>query len=188
MIIVQGHGTEYDFINKSKFNLRIKNRRKAMPDVATVLKAEIARISRKEAKAITQDIRKAQISLKKTVVDLKRGIAELKQEIKLLSIDLKSTEQEPESSPVPVVKHRITAKRINNTRKKLRLSQVNFAKLAGVTPNTIHNWESKKGILKLRNKTMEDLLSVMKMGISDAKMKLAELKKTKDHKRKGKKK
>jgi len=68
MIVVQVNGTEYDFINKSKCNLRIKNRRKAMPDVATVLKVEIARISRKEAKAITQDIRKAQISLKKTVM------------------------------------------------------------------------------------------------------------------------
>ena len=46
-----------------------------MPNIARVLKEEISRISRKEAKAAVAPIRKPSVRLRKDVADLKRRLA-----------------------------------------------------------------------------------------------------------------
>ena len=55
-----------------------------MPKLAEVLRGEIIRISRREARIATAGIREAKIRLSKTVVDLKRKIVKLQGENKWL--------------------------------------------------------------------------------------------------------
>jgi hypothetical protein len=103
-----------------------------MSNIAKALKAEISRISRKEAKSATGPIAKSNIDLKKTVVDLKKRLAALEKENKRLLAGVKK--EKPVSAPEPseeTKKARITSTTIRSLRSRLGLSQAEFGKLAG---------------------------------------------------------
>jgi DNA-binding transcriptional regulator YiaG len=146
-----------------------------MSNVAKVLKAEISRISRKEAKSATGPIAKSNIRLKKIVADLKKRIAALEKENKRLLAGAKK--EKPVSAPGPseeTKKARITSTTIRSLRSRLGLSQADFGKLAGVTTGAVYLWESKEGPLNLRDKTKAALLSIRGLGAKEAKDRLAE--------------
>ena len=65
-----------------------------MPDIAKVLKNEIARISRKEVKGATQGIGKSHAWLKKIVADLKGRVLLLEKENKGLVATMKKYQVE----------------------------------------------------------------------------------------------
>ncbi|MBP7274765.1 MAG: helix-turn-helix domain-containing protein [Kiritimatiellae bacterium] len=67
------------------------------------------------------------------------------------------------------------AKGIRSLRKKLKLSQVELGKLAGVTPQAVMLWESKTGRLRLRATTEARLQAVRGMGIRDARQALTDM-------------
>ena len=145
-----------------------------MSNVAKALKAEISRISRKEAKAVTGPIAKSNIDLKKTVVDLKKRLAALEKENKRMLAGAKK--EKPISdldASEGTKKARITSTTIRSLRNKLGLSQSDFGKLAGVTTGAVYLWENKEGPLSLREKTKAALLSIKGMGAREAKGKLA---------------
>ena len=144
-----------------------------MSNIAKALKAEISRISRKEAKSATEPIAKANIDLKKTVVDLKKRLAALEKENRRLLAGMKK--EKPASAPEPseeTKKARITSTTIRSLRSRLALSQAEFGKLAGVTTGAVYLWENKEGPLNLREKTKAALLSIKGMGAKEAKEKL----------------
>ena len=57
-----------------------------MPNIAKVLKEEIARIAKKEAKAAVTPIRKPSIRLRKDTAALKLQVGTLEKEIKRLTV------------------------------------------------------------------------------------------------------
>jgi DNA-binding transcriptional regulator YiaG len=148
-----------------------------MSNVVKILKTEIARISKKEAKSATQAIGKSNTWLRKTVADMKKRLVLLEKENKRLMATVKrfqvaqpeKVEQEEDK------KARFTSKGIQSLRKKLRLSQADFGKLLGATPHAVYLWEKKLGALNLRDKTKAAILSVRGLGAREAKEKLAEL-------------
>jgi len=144
-----------------------------MSNIAIALKAEISRISRKEAKSATGPISKANIDLKKTVVDLKRRLAALEKENKRLAAGTKKEKlvSAPEQSE-ETKKARITSATIRSLRNRLGLSQAELGKLAGVTTGAVYLWETKEGPLNLREKTKAALLSIKGMGAREAKEKV----------------
>jgi DNA-binding transcriptional regulator YiaG len=147
-----------------------------MPKLAEVLRGEIIRISRREARVATAGIREAKIRLTKTVADLKRKIAKLQGENKcLVAAEKKRLAQKPHITPETSRKARLTSKGIRRLRRKLGLSQANFAKLLGASTQTVHMWETKKGPLRLRGNTLASVLSAREMGARDAKRRIAEL-------------
>jgi DNA-binding transcriptional regulator YiaG len=148
-----------------------------MSNVVKILKAEIARISKKEAKSATQAIGKSNTWLRKTVADLKRRLVLLEKENKRLGATLKKYQvAQPENADQEEGKKaRFTSKGILALRKKLRLSQADFGKLLGTTPHAVYLWEKKIGALNLRDKTKAAILSVRELGAREAKEKLAEL-------------
>ena len=148
-----------------------------MSNVVKILKAEIARISKKEAKSATQAIGKSNTWLRKTVADLKRRLVLLEKENKRLGATLKKYQvAQPENADQEEGKKaRFTSKGILALRKKLRLSQADFGKLLGTTPHAVYLWEKKLGALNLRDKTKTAILSVRELGAREAKEKLAEL-------------
>lgn len=147
-----------------------------MPKLAEVLRGEIVRISRREARIATAGVREAKIKLIKTVADLKRKIAKLQGENKwLVAAEKKRLVQKPQVTPETSKKARLTSKGIRRLRKKLGVSQANFAKLLGASTQTVHMWETKEGPLRLRGNTLAAVLSAREMGAREAKRRIAEM-------------
>ena len=148
-----------------------------MSNVVKILKAEIARISKKEAKSATQAIGKSNTWLRKTVADLKRRVFVLERENKRLVAAMKKYQvAQPEKvDQEEGNKARFTSKGIHSLRKKLRLSQADFGKLVGTTKHAVYLWEKKAGALNLRDKTKAAILSVRGLSATGAKEKLAEV-------------
>ena len=67
------------------------------------------------------------------------------------------------------------AKGVRSMRRKLKLSQAELGKLAGVTPQAVMLWESKTGRLRLRAATESKLQAVRGMGIREARQALADM-------------
>jgi DNA-binding transcriptional regulator YiaG len=152
-----------------------------MPKLAEVLRGEIIRISRREARVATAGIREAKIKLIKTVADLKRKITKLQGENKwLVAAEKKRLAQKPQISPETSKKARLTSKSIRRLRKKLGVSQANFAKLLGASTQTVHMWETKEGPLRLRGNTLASVLAAREMGARDAKRRISEMTETKE--------
>ena len=147
-----------------------------MSNVVKVLKAEIARISKKEAKSATQGIGKANTWLRKTVADLKKRLSLLEKESRRLTAVMKKQQLESPQKPDTEEgkKARFSSRGIRALRKKLRLSQADFGKLVGTTPGAVHLWEKKDGALSLRDKTKAAILAIRGLGAREARKKLAE--------------
>jgi len=145
-----------------------------MSNVVKILKAEIARISKKEAKNATQGVGKSNTWLRKTVADLKKRLVLLEKKNKHLVAALKKFQVEQPQKPDQEEgrKARFTSKGIQSLRKKLRLSQADFGKLLGATPHAVYLWEKKIGALNLRDKTKAAILSIRGLGAREAKEKL----------------
>ena len=146
-----------------------------MANIAKVLKAEIMRISRKEAKGATQGIGKSNTGLRKIVADLKKRVVLLEKENKRLVETMRKYQIEsPQKPDEEISKARLTSKGIRSLRRKLRLSQLDFGKLLGTTAHSVYLWEKKEGALRLRDKTKAALLSIRGLGAREARAKLDE--------------
>ena len=145
-------------------------------NIAQVLKAEIARISKKEAKALSSPTRNTTIILKKTVANLKTRLATLEKSNKEL---IKQVESLVAAIPKPVeepeAKGWISGKGVKSLRKKLSLSQAEFGKLVGVSTGAVVQWESKTGMLKLRDATKKAIIGVRGIGKAEARKRLDEM-------------
>jgi DNA-binding transcriptional regulator YiaG len=157
-----------------------------MSNVANVLKAEIARISKREAKSATQGIGKSNVWLRKTVADLRKRLVLLEKENRHLTAVMKKyqTAQPDKVDMEEGKKARFTSRGIHSLRRKLRLSQADFGKLLGTTPHAVYLWEKKIGALNLRDKTKAAILSIRGLGAKEAKEKLAQLGKSMKKRRK----
>jgi len=125
-----------------------------------VLKDEIARIARKEAKLESTPARKLIASQRGLIADLRRQVNTMQKDLNALK---KST-----PAPVKVVKEQpegrfwITGKGVRALRKKLGLTQAKFGKLAGVSLATVANWESEEGKISIRRKDTSAKLQDMR--------------------------
>jgi DNA-binding transcriptional regulator YiaG len=144
-----------------------------MGNIAGVLKAEIARVSRKEIKAAVKQIAKTNASLRRTVADLKRRLLQVERDNKRLrGRKGKEPAVKPEISSDESKGARLTSKGIRSLRRKLGLGRPDFARLVGTSAQTVYTWERKEGALKLRGNTRAAILSVRDMGVREAKQRL----------------
>jgi len=128
-----------------------------MPNVATILKDEIARVARREIRQQTATLQKQSAQYRHDIAELKRQVAEFekrlafieRQEKKRLVVDA------PEEKADEV---RFSPKWVAAHRKKLGLSAEAYGKLVGVSPLTIYNWESGKS--KPRKKQLANWAAV----------------------------
>jgi DNA-binding transcriptional regulator YiaG len=144
-----------------------------MANVITALKAEIARIARREIRQTVVPLHKPVVAARHAMADLKRRVAALEKDNQRLAA-LLSKVPEPASAEEPAkVKGWISGKGILGLRRKLGLSQDAFAKLVGVSPNAVYQWERKSGMLRLRAKTQAAVMAARELGAREAKAKLA---------------
>lgn len=146
-----------------------------MPNIAQVLKAEISRISKREAKALITPLRKSSSKLKPDVADLKNRLALMEKEIRRLNmvvINLASTQPSPTISEEPEGRAWISGKGVKTLRGKLGLTQGELAKLTGVSLSAVVQWEHKPGMLKLRDATKKAIMVVRGIGKVEARKRL----------------
>jgi DNA-binding transcriptional regulator YiaG len=113
-----------------------------MPNIASLLKSEISRLSNKAARQHVAPVHGAATSLRKQVSALKKQVQALEREIAALkrSAGRSRAAAEPEDG----VKVRFNAKGLRSLRTRLGLSAEDFGRLLGVGGQTIYNWESQK--------------------------------------------
>ena len=143
-----------------------------MPNVMSVLKAEITRLAKKEAKAAVDPVRKPSIGTRKTLADLKQRVATLEKQVKGLTVLLSKMPQ-PQPEPVAGQKARITGKGMRSLQRKLRLTREQFAKLVGITASGVYLWERKNGPLRVREATRAAILAIRNLTAGEAKERLA---------------
>ena len=136
-----------------------------MPDVASVLREEIRRLSRKEVKS-------AASAQSKQIRDLKSGIRVLRGQVASLQKALAASRKagatanstSPEQDKSRAV--RISPASIRNHRKRLKLSQAQLGQLLGVSTTTVVFWESGRSAPRGSNR--HALAEVRKLGKKDA--------------------
>ena len=111
-----------------------------MPNIATVLKTEIARIARREVRSETLGLKKASAQFRSDIAALKRRILELEQAVKRLGkVSKPKLTQEAKEAKVPGI--HFSAARLTAQRERLGLTAAELAKLLGVSYQSIHKWE-----------------------------------------------
>lgn len=112
-----------------------------MPNIGTVLKEEITRLSRKEVRSQVDPTRKATATHRRDIAALKRQVASLERRVTLL-LRKGPGGARPEVSVEATAKPiRFSAKRLQSQRSRLGLSAIDFGRLLGVSAQTIYNWE-----------------------------------------------
>lgn len=144
-----------------------------MPNIASVLKEEIIRLTRKEVRREIEGLRKASAQYRSDIADLKRRVADL--EKKLSRLDKKSsskvTAQAVSEAPT---RTRFSAKGLAAQRQKLGFSAAEMGTLLGVSAQTVYNWEAGKS--KPRQQQLAAIATLRGMGKREAKAQLANLK------------
>jgi DNA-binding transcriptional regulator YiaG len=113
-----------------------------MPNIMTVLKQEITRLARKEARSQTQVLRKMAAHYRRDIASLKRQVAKLQSQTVVMG---KAVLKPLPQAPAAVAdKARFSAKGLASQRKRLDLSAADYAKLVGVSGLSIYKWESGK--------------------------------------------
>ena len=79
---------------------------------------------------------------------------------------------QPAPAAEPAGREWISGKGIKSLRRKLGVSQGDFAKLVGVSDQAVYMWESKPGMLKLRDTTKASVFAVRGIGAREAKARL----------------
>jgi len=115
-----------------------------MPNIASVLKSEISRIARKEARkevrADTESLKKAASVYRSDIAALKRRVQELERQLKHMGRLAKVT---PAETPIVVPEgFRFSAKGLAGHRKRLGLSAEDCGLLLGASGQSVYNWES----------------------------------------------
>jgi DNA-binding transcriptional regulator YiaG len=113
-----------------------------MPNIATALKAEIARVARKEIKIETEALKSASAKYRSEIAVLKRQIAALQNQQKRASGVRKNLGRSEEATSK--VRHRFSAKGLASQRKRLGLSAEALGKLIGVSGLSVYHWEGGK--------------------------------------------
>ncbi|HYF07253.1 MAG TPA: helix-turn-helix domain-containing protein, partial [Acetobacteraceae bacterium] len=135
-----------------------------MPNIGTLLKEEIARISRKQSRAETEALKKANSHYRSQIAELKRRMQALEQQVKRLSRGgaRGAAASVPTSESEDGKQIRYSAKSLASQRRRLGLSAAALAKLLGVSALSVYKWES--GNTRPRQKQIEAIAALRHMG------------------------
>ena len=111
-----------------------------MPNIGALLKQEISRLSRREVRSQTTTTRKASAQYRRHIATLKRQVAKLERQVALLTAKVLDarTAAAPDSEGKRI---RFVPKGLRAQRERLGLSAADYAKLVGVSSQSIYNWE-----------------------------------------------
>jgi DNA-binding transcriptional regulator YiaG len=143
-----------------------------MPNIASVLKAEVSRVARKEVRGEVQDLRKTVNSYRSEIAALKRRTHTLEQEVRRLS-KAKARAAPIEAREASAQTLRFSAKGLASKRQQLALSAHDCGLLVGASGQTIYNWESGKARPLARH--LPAIAALRSLGKREAARRLASL-------------
>ena len=145
-----------------------------MPNIAAVLKSEIARIARKEVRSQTEEFRKSSTQYRSHIAALRKRIDELERQLKRVGKTSARSAQAPaEPDDDQGTSRRFSAARLAAQRQKLGLSAADFATLLGVSGQSVYKWEH--GESRPRARQLEAIAAVRGIGKREAAARLAKL-------------
>ncbi|OAK57062.1 XRE family transcriptional regulator [Variovorax paradoxus] len=139
-----------------------------MPNIASILKAEISRVARKEVRAEIETLKKASVHHRALIAALRRQVNALEKELRNVASSagkravVSDVDEAAEAGP----KRRFSPARLASHRSKLGLSAASYGKLVGVSGQTIYHWEQGKA--RPRAAQLERLASVREFGKQQA--------------------
>lgn len=113
-----------------------------MTTFADQFKAEIARISKKEVRAETKQLKKASTQYRSDIAALKRHVAILEATIKKLGKAVPKPALKAAEAPATGLRFR--AGGFATLRKKFAMSAEQMGKLIGVSAQSVYHWEAGK--------------------------------------------
>lgn len=138
-----------------------------MPNIATVLKQEIQRLARREARALVMPVKNALLRERKSVAGLRARVASQGNEIGRLQARMRAVgSMRPKVSEDTLKKTRWRKDTVRAIRMSLGLSQADFAQLVGVSANAVYQWESNRSSPQHKYRTV--MLGLRGMGKRDA--------------------
>lgn len=143
-----------------------------MPNIATVLKQEISRVARKEARSDTQQLKKASAHYRTDIAALKRRIAALETLVGRLGKAAAKT------MPVAMTDEsassfRFSASGLQAQRKRLGLSASEAGLLLGVSDQSVYKWENGKS--RPRASQFSSIAALRSLSKKQAAVRLSEL-------------
>jgi len=142
-----------------------------MPNFASVLKSEIARLARKEIKSQVEPTRRVNAQQRSEIAALKRRVQELERTVARLSKGSAKATSPAHDLEEASSARRFSAKGFASQRRRLGLSAEDFGKLIGASALSIYKWESGKA--KPRAAFMPAIAAVRTMGKKEAARRLA---------------
>jgi len=139
-----------------------------MSNIGTLLKQEITRLSRREAKGQTQDLRKSAARLRRDIAGLKKAVIAIERNLRQIlrqpgkatsPLNTEATTQNSET-------RRFVAKGFRSMRQRLGLSAGQMGGLLGTSAQTIYNWE--RGVTRPRREQMPKIAALRGTGKRDA--------------------
>ncbi len=136
-----------------------------MPNIASVLKSEIARVARKEMRGEMEALKKSNAHYRSQIAEMKRRLQAMEQQIKKIGKSAsKAAPAEAEESSGPGL--RFSAKGFAAQRQRLGLSAAALAKILGVSQLSVYKWEGGKA--RPRAKQLEAIATLRGMGKREA--------------------
>ncbi len=145
-----------------------------MPNIASILKAEISRVARKEVRAEIETLRKASTLHRASIAALRRQVDKLEKELRRAAkgaVRAGADAGDDEGADAAPAR-RFSATRLASHREKLGLSAAAYGKLVGVTGQTIYKWEQGKA--RPRKAQLEGLASVRGLSRREAEQQLVD--------------
>ena len=114
-----------------------------MPNIATVLKEEIARVARKEVRGEMSTLKKAATKARADGAALKRRVATLEKQLARLARSGRPKDAPADDDGLDG-KFRYSIRSLVAQRRRLGLSAAAFGALLGVSAQSIYKWEAGK--------------------------------------------
>jgi len=133
-----------------------------MSNVASALKEEISRISRKEIKRETALLKKSSTTHRSEIAALKRRVQELERQLRRIGRarerDVATAANEDSLAPST----RFSAKSMAAQRKRLGLSAAECGLLLGASAQSVYNWE--EGKVRPRDQHLPAIFALRSLG------------------------
>lgn len=141
-----------------------------MPNIATVFKEEITRLARKEAKSQTTVLRRANAQYRRDIAALKRVTDRLTRQVSFLEAQERKRATAGPAADATGENRRFSRRGLLTHREKLGFSAADYARLVGVSSQTIYNWE--QGRSRPASEQLASLVEVRGLGKREALAKL----------------
>jgi DNA-binding transcriptional regulator YiaG len=143
-----------------------------LPNIASVLKEEIARQVRRELRGETENLKKASSRYRSDIAALKRRIETLEKKISRLE-KMAPKNVAPTADKESEKKLRFKPQGVRAQRTRLELSAREMGTLVGVSAQTIYNWEA--GTSRPKAEQLAVFAVVRKMGKREVKARLDQM-------------